>query len=464
MSVVIEMGMIKEKNMTGDADGRANRRMWWSLGVFFAVMLGVGLGFYLFYDIPPPDPAGYAYEFKPGSKGDDVFLVFDRDTELQRVAMQDDWTTRLSENDQLSRFEPGCEEVLRAHVEAHRDVVERFQRLVREAERPLVYPGVNAELNLLTPVKGLQGLQDGANAWRRVIQLEALTGDALGASEQALELTEFARELSECDSTLIHWLVMMTIQTMGLKGLEKTLGSEALPREVSSDYRQRLQAAELAPADFARCLKMECWVQVKTWERLRETRGWAHRAAVWKGIGGSVHWFQRATFKPNWTIVENTQLVSPIAEGVLESWAEGLEAAQEAERAAAVMGDRGKWRNWLHPNFSGRALIALSSSSFEVIIQKNIQVVILNRCLQSALALRVYEAEVGRLPETLGDLVPKFLPAVPEDPLTGAALKWNPQTKRIYSVGEDGRDDGGDFEPERNMKGQNDWGMVYPRP
>jgi hypothetical protein len=91
-------------------------------------------------------------------------------------------------------------------------------------------------------------------------------------------------------------------------------------------------------------------------------------------------------------------------------------------------------------------------------------VVILNRCLQSALALRVDEAEVGRLPETLGDLVPKFLPAVPEDPLTGAALKWNPQTKRIYSVGEDGRDDGGDFEPERNMKGQNDWGMVYPRP
>jgi hypothetical protein len=68
--------------------------------------------------------------------------------------------------------------------------------------------------------------------------------------------------------------------------------------------------------------------------------------------------------------VENAQLVSPIAEGVLESWAEGLEAAQEAERAAAVMGDRGKWRTWLHPNFSGRALIALSSSSFEVIIQK----------------------------------------------------------------------------------------------
>lgn len=173
------------------------------------------------------------------------------------------------------------------------------------------------------------------------------------------------------------------------------------------------------------------------------------------------------TFKPNMTIMENVQLVTPIIQGLEESWAGGIAAAQEAERLAAVMRDRGKWKNWLnwlHPNISGRKSLAITLSSFDHIIQKTLQAVILNRCLQCALALLDYEAEEGRLPESMSVLVPKYLPAVPEDPFSGAALKWNSSTKRIYTVGDDGRDDGGDFDPSRNMKSQKDWGLVYPRP
>jgi hypothetical protein len=258
--------------------------------------------------------------------------------------------------------------------------------------------------------------------------------------------------------------VMMTVQSMGLKSLEKGLKNGVLPKDVRQTYRQRLQAAELNHADFARCLRMERFAQAKTWERLRAGKGRAELDTFWQSLGGSSHCFEAMTFKPNMTIVETGQLVSPIAQAMTESWAKGLEAAQEAKRLAASMEDRGKWSNWLHPNFLGRSVGAMSFSAFDVIIQKSMQTVVLNRCLQGVLALRDYEAEEGRLPETLEALVPKYLPAVPEDPLTGAALKWNPQTKRLYSVGEDGRDDGGDFDPGRNMKGQKDWGIVYPKP
>jgi hypothetical protein len=456
--------MVTEEILNLDADRRTNRRVWWGVVGLLVVMLGAGAGFYLFYDIPDPDPASYAYEFKPVPRGENVLWVFERDTEAQRVAMQKDWQARQSENDKLSRFEPGCEETLRAHVEACRDLVERFQRLVREAERPLGYPGVSAELTLMTPMKGLSALQDGANAWRRWIELKALTGESVVASEQALELTEFAKELSECDSTLIHWLVMMTVQSMGLKSLEKGLKNGLLPQEVRRAYRQRLQAAELNHTDFARCVRMERFAQAKTWERLRARKGRVELDTLWQSLSGSSHWFEARTIKPNMTIVENGQLVSPIAQAMTESWAKGLEAAQEAKRLAVSMEDRGKWSNWLHPNFSGRSLGGMSFSAFDVIIQKSMQTVVLNRCLQGVLALRDYEVEVGQLPETLVELVPKYLPAVPEDPVTGDALKWNPRTERIYSVGEDGRDDGGDFEPDRNMKKQKDWGIVYPRP
>lgn len=453
-----------DESMNLEADQRANRRVWWGLAALFALILGGGVGFYLFYDIPDPDPATYAYDFKTSPSGENDFLVFERDTETIRTAVRDDWNRLTSENDRLYKFESGCEEALREHVEKHREFVERFQRLVRDAQRPLAYPGVSAELTLVTPMKALNVIQDGASSWQRVIQLDALSGNALRASGEAMELTEFAKELSECDSTLIHWLVMMTVQSMGLKGLEKALQKGQLAKEVSLDYRQRLVATELTHTDFARCVRMEMYVQARTWERLRVTKGRAQRDAIWLGVGISSHSFEAMTFKPNMTIVENVQLVAPIIQGLGESWAGGIAAAQEAERLAAVMRDRGRWRNWLHPNISGRKSLATTLSSFDHIIQKTLQAVILNRCLQCALALRDYEAEEGRLPKSMSVLVPKYLPAVPEDPFSGAALKWNSSTKRIYTVGEDGWDDGGDFEPTRNMKTQKDWGLVYPRP
>lgn len=447
-----------------DADRRANRRVWWSVAALFALILGAGLGFYLFYDIPDPDPATYAYDFKTSPSGENAFLVFERDTETIRNAMRDDWTRLISENDQLHKFESGCEESLREHVEAHREVVEFFQRLVRDAKRPLAYPGVSEELTLFTPMKELNVIQDGASSWQRVIQLDALSGNTLRASGEALELTEFAKELSECDSTLIHWLVMMSVQSMGLKGLEKALQKGELPKEVSLDYRQRLQAAELTHTDMAKCVRMEIHLQAKTWERLRLAKGRAQRAAFWNALGGYRSWFAAMTFKPNMTILENVQLVAPVAQRLEKSWAEGMAAAQEAERLAQAMSVRGNWKNWLNPNLLGRGLVASSFGSYNTIIDKTMQTVVLNRCLQCALALRAFEMDEGRLPESLDVLVPKYLPAVPEDPLTGTALKWNSQTDRIYSVGGDGRDDGGDFDPSRNMKSQKDWGIVYPRP
>jgi hypothetical protein len=42
-------------------------------------------------------------------------------------------------------------------------------------------------------------------------------------------------------------------------------------------------------------------------------------------------------------------------------------------------------------------------------------------------------------------LVPKFLPAIPTDPFDGHSLRYKKLAKGyvVYSVGEDGKDDGG---------------------
>jgi hypothetical protein len=63
-----------------------------------------------------------------------------------------------------------------------------------------------------------------------------------------------------------------------------------------------------------------------------------------------------------------------------------------------------------------------------------------------ALAMERYRLANGVLPDSLGDLVPRFVDVVPADPYDGRPLRYQKLTKGyvVYSVGEDGNDDGGD--------------------
>lgn len=67
------------------------------------------------------------------------------------------------------------------------------------------------------------------------------------------------------------------------------------------------------------------------------------------------------------------------------------------------------------------------------------------RLLTAELALRAYQARAGRAPARLDQLLPQCLQGVPIDPFTGKPLVYHPQSTNwlLYSVGEDGADDGG---------------------
>ena len=83
----------------------------------------------------------------------------------------------------------------------------------------------------------------------------------------------------------------------------------------------------------------------------------------------------------------------------------------------------------------------------------------LRRMAAVALAIRLYEIDHGNRPADLSKLVPDYLPAVPEDPFADDArmISYLPNAEypRMYSVGEDGRDDGGKYQ-------YSDYGNVNP--
>jgi hypothetical protein len=61
------------------------------------------------------------------------------------------------------------------------------------------------------------------------------------------------------------------------------------------------------------------------------------------------------------------------------------------------------------------------------------------------LALRAHRVECGNFPERLADLIPQYLSAVPEDPFSEKPPIYRRQSSgyALYSVGPDGKDDGG---------------------
>ncbi|HPD29600.1 MAG TPA: hypothetical protein PLL20_06375 [Phycisphaerae bacterium] len=64
----------------------------------------------------------------------------------------------------------------------------------------------------------------------------------------------------------------------------------------------------------------------------------------------------------------------------------------------------------------------------------------------TVLALAAYRNDHGRFPEALEEMVPRYLEALPIDPGAGRPLRYKRETEgdyRLYSVWEDGKDDGG---------------------
>ena len=76
------------------------------------------------------------------------------------------------------------------------------------------------------------------------------------------------------------------------------------------------------------------------------------------------------------------------------------------------------------------------------------------RAAQASLAIQRYRLAIGKIPDTLGDLAPTYLDAVPSDPFDGNDLRYKKLVTGfvVYSIGEDGSDDGGKERPPTRQR------------
>ncbi len=127
---------------------------------------------------------------------------------------------------------------------------------------------------------------------------------------------------------------------------------------------------------------------------------------------------------------------------------EGPEAqAARDEFEAALQPRRGDWRRIL----SRMTLPALSRA-----VSKEWRHVATMRCARVGCAVERFRLAHGTLPASLNELAPRFLDPIPSDPIDGQPLKYRPLERGyvVYSVGEDGVDDGGVAHDANRPKGQ----------
>ncbi len=119
-------------------------------------------------------------------------------------------------------------------------------------------------------------------------------------------------------------------------------------------------------------------------------------------------------------------------------------------------------------------LMSQSISDLSSLNRKVMRMVTTKEVVITAIALKRFHLKNGHYPTGLAGLVPEFLPKVPLDPVNGQPLLYRLNgdgTFLLYSVGENGKDDGGNPSLEPGVKSSNfywenflalDW--VWPQP
>jgi hypothetical protein len=85
------------------------------------------------------------------------------------------------------------------------------------------------------------------------------------------------------------------------------------------------------------------------------------------------------------------------------------------------------------------------------------------RTARAGLAIERYRLAAGKLPESLAELIPTYLDAVPKDPFDGKDLRYKKLETGfvVYSIGKDGNDDGGKERQRKRTGPPATWDVTF---
>jgi hypothetical protein len=172
--------------------------------------------------------------------------------------------------------------------------------------------------------------------------------------------------------------------------------------------------------------------------------------------GFLLHWVHAPFWRFTWAYQDQLRslnrwqvLIDRARFAQINSWSALANGTGPSEHAysTVVLGDpeNAGWYNRVRYLFSSDTF-----SISDVVIRRALALETMQQMVLAAIAIERHGKVSGTLPPDLRTLVPRYLSAVPMDRMDGKPLRYQKESENtflLYSVGTDGKDDGGDPSP-----------------
>lgn len=280
--------------------------------------------------------------------------------------------------------------------------------------------------------------------WRRLTSLSLVEarasfrlGDEALAFTKVLGILRFGHQVEGAGGGALHYLVGAAIKSRALGCLRQFADVTKLPSRSLLQVAEQLEGYEADQNALREALKVEYLAQTTLFDEF-----------------------------PNGTTTVSNAGPTALSPFVYDATKNKMELAEQIRRTMAAVTNcyatgiqgmpkertkRSAFWLFLRGNAVGTLLNEMTLSSRRALLTRKCQENVALRATRVVLALRAFHMSQGRNPQSLVELLPDYLEAIPLDDFDGEPLRYSPTRKVIYSIGPDLTDDGG-VESTNKMK------------
>jgi hypothetical protein len=254
-------------------------------------------------------------------------------------------------------------------------------------------------------------------------------GNETEAFDMAMEVVRFGHRIEESGGGMLHYLVGSVIKWQGLESLRRFADETRLPADKLRSITRQLKEFEANQDGLREALKVE----------------YATQAAMFDGLPGNVITNSsgqpvaapRFIYSPTRSKAELATQIRLTIAAMTNCYAIGMKAIPTAKTNISTI--------WLllRGNAVGTILNEMSLTTREKILTRKCRENVSLRATRAVLALRMFQMANGRNAQSVEELIPDFLEAIPLDDFDGKPLRYSTGLNVIYSVSDNLTDDGG---------------------
>lgn len=255
------------------------------------------------------------------------------------------------------------------------------------------------------------------------------------AIEEALKSIQIAQKIQESQLTFIEYLLAMAMRERGLKNIQNIISSVDIGSNILKEHNINMNSFYGNENGFINIIKGRYgWnamiinaIETGDVEML-QMMGWKIRDKYPKN---------NYYFRPNKT----KKLFMEEAKSIIKNANQYCNDIQLPKNNIELSSSLIK--NYLTENVNGEAMFYINKGSINPLFEKKCNEDSLISATQALIAIKAYQNDYGDLPNSLNQLVPDYMESIPLDYFDGNQLRYSKENRILYSVGADGKDEGG---------------------